>query len=65
MEKNRKRGERTERHIAVVNMINKICAGENTSRDTSEEPQEPQKVKMATFVICLPALILPTGTEAN
>ena len=21
---------------------NKICAGENTSRDTSEEPQEPQ-----------------------
>ena len=23
-------------------MINKICAGENTSRDTSEEPQELQ-----------------------
>ena len=27
--------------LAVVCMINKICAGENTSRDTSEELQEP------------------------
>ena len=27
--------------IAFVCTINKICAGENTSRDSSEEPQEP------------------------
>ena len=30
--------------IAVVYTINKICTGEKTSRDTSEEPQEPQRV---------------------
>ena len=33
--------------IAVVCTISKICAGENTSRDKSEEPQEPQQSKMA------------------
>ena len=29
--------------IAVVCKINKICAGEKTSRDTCEESQEPHK----------------------
>ena len=44
MKKNRKRGERkTERRIAVVCTINKICAGENTTRTTSKGPQEPQE----------------------
>ena len=33
--------EKTEWYIAVVCTINKICIGENTSRDTSEEPQKP------------------------
>ena len=32
-------------YIAVVCTINKICAGKNTSRDTSEELQEPQENK--------------------
>ena len=31
--------------MVVVCMINKICAGETTSRDTSEELQELQKDK--------------------
>ena len=28
--------------IAVVSSINKICAGENTPRDASEEPEKLQ-----------------------
>ena len=36
-EKKQGEAEKTERCIAVVCMINKICAGENTSRGTSEE----------------------------
>ena len=39
-----KREERkNEWRIAVVCTINKICAGENASRDTSEEQEEPQE----------------------
>ena len=30
----------------------KICAGENTTRDTSEEPQEPQKGNISFFIAC-------------
>ena len=33
--------DKTEWHIAVNCTINKICTGENTPRDISEEPQEP------------------------
>ena len=32
--------------MAVVCTINKICDGENTSRDTSEERQEPQALEI-------------------
>ena len=42
MEKTEER--KNQWRIAVVCTINKICAGEKTSRDTSEEPQEPQRV---------------------
>ena len=42
VKKNRKKGrKKNEWRIALFCTINKICAGENTSRDTSEEPQEP------------------------
>ena len=45
VKKNRKKGRKKNQwRIAVVCTINKICAGEKTSRDTSEEPQEPQRV---------------------
>ena len=40
----KKKGRKKKKwRIAVVCKINKIYAGENTSRDTSEEPQEPQE----------------------
>ena len=37
----KKEERKNEWHIAFVCTLNKICAGENTSRDTSKEPQEP------------------------
>ena len=37
----RKKGRKNQSRRAVVCTINKICAGEKTSRDTTEELQEP------------------------
>ena len=48
-EKRKKRRKKKEWRIAVVFTINKICAGENTSTDTSEEPQELQDKESARF----------------
>ena len=38
----KKKGKKSEWRKAVVYTINKICAGENASKDTSEELQEPE-----------------------
>ena len=46
-----KQERKNEWRIAVVCTINKICAGENTSRNTSEEPQEPQNQNYVSFVL--------------
>ena len=39
-----KKYKKTEWRITIVCTMNKIYAGENTSRDTSEELQEPQNI---------------------
>ena len=46
-----KQERKNEWRIAVVCTISKICAGENTSRNTSEEPQEPQNQNYVSFVL--------------
>ena len=41
-----------DRPLVVVCKINKICSGENTSRDTSEELQDLQVVVSHPFTCC-------------